>query len=151
MPSKHCWYSEIHENLFQKINKWFIDVFYCFSHVFAVAKDSNNPVFLKLVLHGLAADWKVDKSLLVANLISSPEITNHLGPSTSDTPENSEDDVISHVHQREIPFQRTPSPKPSLDLCYVSADSISTCSAGEYFALFVCSVCQKDTFGTDRH
>ena len=108
-------------------------------------------MFLKLVLHGLAADWKVDKSLLVANLISSPEITNHLGPSTSDTPQNSEDDVISHVHQREIPFQRTPSPKPSLDLCYLSADSISTCSAGEYFALFVCSVCQTDTFGTDRH
>ena len=105
--------------------------------MFAVAKDSNNPVFLKLVLHGLAADWKVDKSLLVANLVSSPEITNHLGPSTPNTPQNSEEDAISHVHEREIPFQRTPSPKPSLDLCYVSADSISTCSAGEYFALCV--------------
>ena len=101
-------------------------------------------MFLKLVLHGLAADWRVDKSLLVANLISSPEITNHLGPSTSDTPQNSEDDVISHVHQREIPFQRTPSPKPSLDLCYVSADSISTCSAGEYL-LCLSALCVRKT------
>ena len=121
--------------------------------MFAVAKDSNNPVFLKLVLHGLAADWKVDKSLLVANLVSSsPEITIHLGPSTSDTPQNSEEDVISHVHGREIPFQRTPSPKPSLDLCYVSADSISTCSAGEYL-LYLSALCvtQTDTFGSDEH
>lgn len=121
--------------------------------MFAVAKDSNNPVFLKLVLHGLAADWKVDKSLLVANLVSSsPEITIHLGPSTSDTPQNSEEDAISHVHGQEIPFQRTPSPKPSLDLCYVSADSISTCSAGEYLlCLSALCVRQTDTFGTDQH
>ncbi|CAH3196446.1 unnamed protein product [Porites evermanni] len=104
---------------------------------YLVAKDSNNPVFLKLVLHGLAADWKVDKGLLVANLVSSPEITNHLGPSTPNTPQNSEEDAISHVHEREIPFQRTPSPKPSLDLCYVSADSISTCRTEPHNAFSV--------------
>ncbi|KAJ7369479.1 hypothetical protein OS493_038717 [Desmophyllum pertusum] len=42
-------------------------VFVC---LFLVAKDSSNPVFLKLVLQGLAADWKELKSLVCYLLVT---------------------------------------------------------------------------------
>lgn len=90
-----------------------------------MAKDSSNPVFLKLVLHGLAADWKVEKDLLVANLGSSlPDVTTQLETSVSNTSHNSEE--VSYAHERRVPYQRTPSPSLSPDLCYISAESLSS-------------------------
>ena len=87
-------------------------------------------MFLKLVLQGLAADWKVEKELLVANLASSPaERTDHLEPSATNASHNSEEDIHAQGADRRIPFPRTPSPCLSPDLCYVSADSLS--SVGE--------------------
>ena len=106
---------------------------YCLLCLFIVAKDSSNPVFLKLVLQGLAADWKVDKDLLVANLKSS-QGSAQLEPSTSNISHSSDDGVGKHVlSEMQAPFQRTPSPALSPDLCYVSADSLS--SFGELFML----------------
>ncbi|KAJ7383195.1 hypothetical protein OS493_030353 [Desmophyllum pertusum] len=99
---------------------------------YLVAKDSSNPVFLKLVLQGLAADWKVEKDLLVANLRSS-QGSDHLEPSLSNTFHNSDDDISAHACENQVPFQRTPSPMLSPDLCYVSADSLS--SFGEFCLL----------------
>lgn len=101
--------------------------------LFIVAKDSSNPVFLKLVLQGLAADWKVDKDLLVANLKSSQGST-QLEPSTTNISDASDDGIGKHVSSEiQPPFQRTPSPALSPDLCYVSADSLS--SVGELCTL----------------
>ena len=88
-------------------------------------------MFLKLVLHGLAADWKVDKDLLMADLTSSqPDVNDQLETSVS----NSEEDVLAHETERRVPFQRTPSPLLSPDLCYASADSLLS-SVGEFFCL----------------
>ena len=102
--------------------------------MFSVAKDSSNPVFLKLVLHGLAADWKVEKDLLVANLASPhPYGSDQLERSASNTSYNSEDDIRIHVPESRVPFQRTPSPSLSPDLCYVSADSLSSVGELIYF------------------
>jgi len=93
---------------------------------FIVAKDSSNPVFLKLVLQGLAADWKVDKDLLVANLKSSQGFA-QLEPSTSNFSHSSDGGIGKHVlSEMPAPFQGTPSPALSPDLCYVSADSLSS-------------------------
>lgn len=101
--------------------------------LFIVAKDSSNPVFLKLVLQGLAADWKVDKDLLVANLKSS-QGSAQLEPSTSNISHASDDGIGKHVSSEiQPPFQRSPSPALSPDLCYVSADSLS--SVGELCTL----------------
>lgn len=95
--------------------------------MFSVAKDSSNPVFLKLVLHGLAADWKVDRDLLVASLAPPHQDVNYqLETSISDNPHNSEDNLFPHTAERQIPFQRTPSPMLSPDLCYASAESLSS-------------------------
>lgn len=98
--------------------------------MFTVAKDSSNPVFLKLVLQGLAADWKVDKDLLVANLRSSQRSV-QLESISSSVSHNSDDNISKHVSESRVPFQRTPSPVLSPDLCYVSADSLS--SFGKFF------------------
>lgn len=107
--------------------------YYCFLCLFIVAKDSSNPVFLKLVLQGLAADWKVDKDLLMANLKSS-QGSAQLEPSTSNISHTSDDGIGKHVSSEiQVPFQRTPSPMLSPDLCYVSADSLS--SLGEFCML----------------
>ena len=86
-------------------------------------------MFLKLVLQGLAADWKVDKDLLTANLRSS-QGSDQLEPSTSNISHNSDDEISKHALESRVPFQRTPSPMLSPDLCYVSADSLS--SVGEF-------------------
>lgn len=91
-------------------------------------------MFLKLVLHGLAADWKVDKDLLMADLTSSPpDVNDQLETSVS----NSEEDILTHEAERHVPFQRTPSPLLSPDLCYASADSLLS-SVGEFFCYFHC-------------
>ena len=84
-------------------------------------------MFLKLVLQGLAADWKVDKDLLLANLKSS-QGSAQLEPSTSNISHSSDDGAVDkHVSSEiQVPFQRTPSPALSPDLCYVSADSLSS-------------------------
>ncbi|XP_020619651.1 uncharacterized protein LOC110057405, partial [Orbicella faveolata] len=104
---------------------------------YLVAKDSSNPVFLKLVLQGLAADWKVDKDLLVANLKSSQGST-QLEPSTSNISHSSDDGVGKHVpSETQAPFQRSPSPALSPDLCYVSADSLSSFGTEVHGALSV--------------
>lgn len=86
-------------------------------------------MFLKLVLQGLAADWKVEKDLLLANLKSS-NVPDQLEPSASNTSHNSEDNVCPRGSESRVPFLRTPSPMSSPDLCYVSADSLS--SVGEF-------------------
>ena len=102
------------------------DTYYCLLYLFIVAKDSSNPVFLKLVLQGLAADWKVDKDLLVANLKSS-QGSAQLEPSTSNISHTSGDGTGKQASSEiQVPFQRTPSPALSPDLCYVSADSLSS-------------------------
>ena len=94
-----------------------------------VAKDSSNPVFLKLVLQGLSADWKVDKDLLTTNLsrsvrqefAPSRDDSDLLESSASNTVQDSDDDGTSRIQ-----FQPSPSPPPSPDQCYVSADSLSS-------------------------
>ncbi|XP_022803924.1 uncharacterized protein LOC111341234 isoform X4 [Stylophora pistillata] len=91
---------------------------------YLVAKDSNNPVFLKLVLQGLAADWKVEKDLLMANLKSS-HAPGQFESSASSTTLNPEDDAVACGFESQVPFMRTPSPISSPDLCYVSVDSSS--------------------------
>ena len=102
------------------------NTYYCLLYLFIVAKDSSNPVFLKLVLQGLAADWKVDKDLLVANLKSS-QGSAQLEPSTSNISHASGDGTGKQASSEiQVPFQRTPSPALSPDLCYVSADSLSS-------------------------
>ena len=102
------------------------NTYYCLLYLFIVAKDSSNPVFLKLVLQGLAADWKVDKDLLVANLKSS-QGSAQLEPSTSNISHTSGDGTGKQASSEiQVPFQRTPSPALSPDLCYVSADSLSS-------------------------
>ncbi|KAL9974515.1 hypothetical protein ACROYT_G011559 [Oculina patagonica] len=103
---------------------------------YLVAKDSSNPVFLKLVLQGLAADWKVDKELLVANLRSS-QGSDDLEPTASNISHNSDDNISKHVLESQVPFQRTPSPMLSPDLCYVSADSLSSVGTEIHGALSV--------------
>ena len=102
------------------------NTYYCLLYLFIVAKDSSNPVFLKLVLQGLAADWKVDKDLLVANLKSS-QGSAQLELSTSNISHTSGDGTGKQASSEiQVPFQRTPSPALSPDLCYVSADSLSS-------------------------
>lgn len=91
---------------------------------YLVAKDSSNPVFLKLVLQGLAADWKVENDLLMANLKSS-HAPDQFEPFTSNTTLNPEDDAGACGSESQVPFIRTPSPMSSPDLCYASADSLS--------------------------
>ena len=109
------------------------NTYYCLLYLFIVAKDSSNPVFLKLVLQGLAADWNVDKDLLVANLKSSQGST-QLEPSTSNISHTSGDGSGKQASSEiQVPYQRTPSPALSPDLCYVSADSLS--SFGELYML----------------
>lgn len=81
-------------------------------------------MFLKLVLQGLAADWTVDRDLLVANLKSGSV---QLEPSTTNISHTSVDGTGKHASSEiQVPFQRTPSPALSPDLCYVSADSLSS-------------------------
>lgn len=100
---------------------------------YLVAKDSSNPVFLKLVLHGLAADWKVDKDLLMANLaslhlhVSSKEQLETSPPNTSN---DSEEDISSGATEKAVPFQHTSSPLSSSDKCYASAESLSMYGQG---------------------
>lgn len=119
--------------------------------MFIVAKDSSNPVFLKLVLQGLAADWTVDRDLLVANLKSGSV---QLEPSTTNISHTSVDGTGKHASSEiQVPIQRTPSPALSPDLCYVSADSLS--SFGELcmssfpsclvpcFCLFICHLSSR--------
>lgn len=146
MPTVGTVTCTFHWLYFEYINKfcWLVPVvrnsYYCLLCLFIVAKDSSNPVFLKLVLQGLAADWKVDKDLLVANLKSSqgsaqPE------PSTSNISHSSDDGVGKHVSsETQAPFQRSPSPALSPDLCYVSADSLSSFGELCILSFLVCLV-----------
>lgn len=105
-----------------------------FPYLFSVAKDSSNPVFLKLVLQGLAADWKVENDLLMANLKSS-HAPDQFEPFTSNTTLNPEDDAGACGSESQVPFVRTPSPMSSPDLCYASADFLS--NVGEFYAIFL--------------
>lgn len=106
-------------------------------NTFLVAKDSNNPFFLKLVLHGLAADWKVDKELLMSNLVSSSlsqqgvkEKLETSAANTSNEPEYEDD--VSHATEKQIPLQGTPCPFSNYsDYCNASAESISINYTGE--------------------
>ena len=91
-------------------------------------------MFLKLVLHGLAADWKVDKDLLMANLaslhlhVSSKEQLETSAPNTSN---DSEEDILSGATEKAVPFQHTSSPLSSSDKCYASAESLSMYGQGK--------------------
>ena len=73
-----------------------------FPYLFSVAKDSSNPVFLKLVLQGLAADWKVENDLLMANLKSS-HAPDQFEPFTSNTTLNPEDDAGACGSESQVP------------------------------------------------
>lgn len=118
---------------------------------YLVAKDSSNAVFLKLVLHGLAADWKVDRDLLVASLAPPhQDVNDQLETSISDNPDNSEDNLFPHTAERQIPFQRTPSPMLSPDLCYASAESLSSVGIEVHGALSGCHYASR-TSPTQPH
>lgn len=91
-----------------------------------MAKDSDNPFFLKLVLHGLAADWKVDKELLMSNLVSQQGVKEQLVTSAANTSNESEyEDDLSHATEKQIPLQSTPCPFSNSDHCNASANVIS--------------------------
>lgn len=94
-----------------------------------MAKDSDNPFFLKLVLHGLAAGWKVDKELLMSNLASSLSqqgVKEQLVTSAANTSNESEcEDDVSHATEKQIPLQNTPCPFSNSDHCNASANVIS--------------------------
>ncbi|XP_067055550.1 uncharacterized protein [Acropora muricata] len=96
---------------------------------YLVAKDSDNPFFLKLVLHGLAADWKVDKELLMSNLASSLSqqgVKEQLVTSAANTSNESEcEHDVSHATEKQIPLQSTPCPFSNSDHCSASTNVIS--------------------------
>lgn len=108
------------------------NIHYCLTfllNILLVAKDSDNPFFLKLVLHGLAADWKVDKELLMSNLASSLSqqgVKEQLVTSAANTSNESEcEDDVSHATEKQIPLQSTPCPSSNFDHGNASANVIS--------------------------
>ena len=108
------------------------NIHYCLTfllNILLVAKDSDNPFFLKLVLHGLAADWKVDKELLMSNLASSLSqqgVKEQLVTSAANTSNESEcEDDVSHATEKQIPLQSTPCPSSNSDHGNASANVIS--------------------------
>ena len=110
-----------------------------------VAKDSSNPVLLKLVLQGLAAEWNIDTELINNAHLSSKNLSNG-GTELLEGPHpiiqlQTEGKASSEEHQnvnsaKTIIYPPSPTPPPSLSPSPVSTPhwlppgSVSGCDRG---------------------
>ena len=103
-----------------------------------VAKDSSNPVLLKLVLQGIASDWQIDQELLTRKI----EVTSRPGHGTftenTEGPDLLRETGTKHEQQcGETTWSSNPSPdvqahplstpSPTPDLFPVSPGSLGSC------------------------